>query len=704
MKATDQPFSSIIEGNKQFKIPVFQRDYRWTSAQCAQLWTDLTRNHTADRGHFIGSIVCIAGEAAAAFGRWLVVDGQQRLTSLTLLMIALRDHIRSTGWTGADEDSPTPERIDAYFVQNMHQPGDRRYKLLLRRTDDATLRALVDESARPEPFSTLVVDAYEYFRSLVQDCDPGLIYREVSRLNVVDVTLDQRFDDPQQVFESLNSTGLDLGQSDLTRNYLLMRLDEPEQTRLYEKYWSNVERNFRGSDGGMDSFLRDYTALEIRTSRQIRHDRIYDTFKKTFDYSRGNDNLEFRIADIDRSAEHYAAFYVRPREDRPFADRLRRLRQHGDAAALLVMRLYAFHDSGALSTEDFLESLLLIESYLVRRAVCGLQTRNYWSVFAGIAFKLTNQSPFVDLKVALVRQDAYEFPSDVAFERALLEDDIYHRRICLYLLKQLENSGQAEVSRVDAYTIEHIMPQGLSKSWRDMLGPDWREIHKEWLHRLGNLTLTAYNSMYSNRPFEEKREMRGGFNESAVRLNKFVREQREWTVEQMRSRGRRLVSRALEIWPRVEVDIALVEEAEVQELRERAAARSPESLGMTGEARRLFGQLDERVRELGTLIVTVERKSACYYVGSSLVLEMLPQKWGVRLLLDIEYAEVDDSEELARDANDWKFIPNAAFSDWNVLVDVWGEEQIDGAVAIVRQALNLEASWGTKEEQAVEVT
>lgn len=475
MKATDQPFSSIIEGNKQFKIPVFQRDYRWTTAQCFQLWTDLTRNQPADRGHFIGSIVCIAGEAAAAFGRWLVVDGQQRLTSLTLLMIALRDHIKSTGWTGSDEDSPTPERIDAYFVRNMHQPGDRRYKLLLRRTDDATLRALVDETARPERYSALVVDAYEYFRSLVRDCDPGLIYREVSRLSVVDVTLDQRFDDPQLVFESLNSTGLDLGQSDLIRNYLLMRLAEPEQTRLYEKYWSNVERSFRGSDWGMDSFLRDYTALKTRTARQTRHDRIYDTFKKTFRYSEEHDGaLESRIADIDRSAQHYAAFYVRPRESSPFADHLRRLRQHGDAAALLVMRLYDFHASGALSSSDFLQSLLLIESYLVRRAVCGLQTRNYWSVFAGIAFKLTERSPFIDLKVSLVRQDAYEFPSNAMFERALREEDLYHRRICLYLLKRLENAGQAEASPVDTYTIRtHYaseLVEGLERHVRNGLG------------------------------------------------------------------------------------------------------------------------------------------------------------------------------------------------------------------------------------------
>ena len=693
MKANDQPFSSIIAGNKQFKIPVFQRDYRWTTAQCSQLWTDVTRNYSADRGHFIGSIVCIAGETGAAFGRWLVVDGQQRLTSLTLLMIARRDHVRESGWVGTDDDNPTAERIDAYFLQNMQESGDRKYKLLLRRTDDATLRALVDGTGRPEPYSSLVIEAYEHFRQLVQDSDPGAVYREISRLNVVDVTLDPRYDDPQLVFESLNSTGLDLGQSDLIRNYLLMRLAEREQTKLYERYWSVVERSFRGSDWGMDSFLRDYTAIETRTARQIRHDRIYDTFKTHFRFQEQSD-VETRLADLARCAQRYAAFYVPPKEDEPFTDALRRVRQHGDAAALLIMRLYGLHDAGALSSADFLKGLLLIESYLVRRAVCGLQTRNYWAVFAGLAFKLTERSPLVDLQIALVRQDVYEFPSDATFKRALLEDDLYHRRICFYLLKQLENSGQSEPSPVDTYTIEHIMPQSLSRGWKGMLGSDWQEAHKTWLHRLGNLTLTAYNGRYSNRPFDEKRDMTGGFKDSAVRLNRFVREQSEWTAKQMRTRGKRLVARALKIWPNVNVDSALVEQAEIKELRERAAARSPSSLSMSSVARRLFQRLDEDVRGLGALIVTVERRSTCYYVGANLILEMLPQRWGVRLLLDIEYSEVDDAEGLAQDANDWKFIPNAAYGDWGVLMDVGREEQIDTAIALVRQAVNMEGNAG----------
>ena len=695
MEAKDRPFSQIIQGSKQFKIPVFQRDYSWTTTQCSQLWADINRNSQgyAERGHFIGAIVYMAAadEIGAAFGRWLVVDGQQRLTSLTLLMVALRDHIREIDWVGGGEDSPTADRIDACFLKNTQEDGDRNYKLLLRRADDATLRSLIDNARRPDAFSTLIVEAYEHFRSLLQDCDPDQVYREVSRLMVVDVVLDRRHDDPQLVFESLNSTGVDLGSSDLIRNYILMRLSEPQQTHLYDQYWSSVEKSFQGSRGGLDSFLRDYTAIEIRATKQIRNDRVYDTFKESFRFSGSYDDIQTRIDELTRFARYYSEFYVRPMIDGKLPDALRHLRQLGEAPAMLVMCLYDRYDRDLLSEGDFLEALSLIESYLVRRAVCGLQTRNYWSVFAGIAGKITDESPLQDLKVALrQRMDEYEFPSTAAFKRALLEDDLYtRRRICFYVLKRLENWGEKEPSPVDTYTVEHIMPQTLSRAWKRMLGSQWQNIHENWLHRLGNLTLTAYNSRYSNRTFQEKKEMEGGFDQSAVRLNGSVRKKNVWNKKHIMNRGRVLTERAIGIWRDVEVDASLVEATEVRELELAAAARGPADLEMSEDARSLFRSLDKAIRDLAEVIVIIERRSVCYYIRSNLVLEALPQKWGMRVLLDVEVGDVDDPHSLAYNANDWRFIPNAAYSDWNVLVDIWEDGQIEGAIAIIRQAFNL---------------
>jgi len=572
MEASDRPFSQIIQGSKQFKIPVFQRDYSWTTTQCSQLWMDINRNsqESAERGHFIGAIVYMAAadEIGAAFGRWLVVDGQQRLTSLTLLMIALRDHIRKIDWTGGGEDSPTADRIDAYFLKNTQEDGDRNYKLLLRRTDDATLRSLIDEARRPDVFSYLIVEAYEHFRNLLKDCDPDQVYREVSRLMVVDVVLDRRHDDPQLVFESLNSTGVDLGSSDLIRNYVLMRLSERQQTHLYNQYWSSVEKSFQGSRGGLDSF------------------------------------------------------------------------------------------------------------------------------FAGIAGKLTDESPLQDLKAALRRRgDEYEFPSTGVFKRALLEDDLYtRRRICFYVLKRLENWGEKEPSPVDTYTVEHIMPQTLSRAWKEMLGDQWHEIHENWLHRLGNLTLTAYNSRYSNRTFQEKKKMEGGFDQSAVRLNGSVRNRNVWNKNHIVNRGRVLTERAIKIWCDVEIDASLVEAAEVRELELAASARQPADLEMSEDARNLFNSLNEAIHDLADVIAITERRSVCYYIRSNVVLEALPQRWGVKILLDVEVGDVDDPHSLACNANDWKFIPNAAYSDWNLVVEIWQNDQIEGAIAIIRQAFNLEGN------------
>jgi uncharacterized protein with ParB-like and HNH nuclease domain len=250
MKAIDRPFTKIINGITQFVIPVFQRDYSWTEAECEQLWKDVTEiaRDTTERGHFLGSVVYIStGDTSAGFTRWLLIDGQQRVTTLVLLLTALRDHIEESGWSG-DDDGPTAKRVDAYFLRNIQEEGNRLHKLVLRRHDQTTLKALIDRTELPIEQSDRVRDNYEFFRDQLGKTDPGLVYQGVGRLVIVDVTLDRGTDDPQLIFESLNSTGMDLSQSDLIRNFVLMRLPEREQTLFYENYWSKIESLFRGSE------------------------------------------------------------------------------------------------------------------------------------------------------------------------------------------------------------------------------------------------------------------------------------------------------------------------------------------------------------------------------------------------------------------------------------------------------------------------
>lgn len=569
MQAVNTTFRQLIEGTKQFVIPVFQRDYAWGRANWQQLWDDITRTASADgdRGHFVGSIVHIPDRTVASKPSQLVIDGQQRLTTLTILCAALRDHIKASVH-GPTDALPTPEQIEAYFISNTLESGDFRYKLRLRRTDNETLKTVVDG----RDFDTLqgsksarIVEAYEFYKGLldVPEADLTSIYRGVSQLRIVEISLDRALDDPQVVFESINSTGVRLTQGDLVRNYLLMGLQEQDQTRLYQDYWSRIEALFRGPDGSivdtaLNMFLRDYIALKQRFTQEPQMPRIYEQFKQLARNSATGatmSELESRLGEMLRFARYYAAWDRRIEAPSPkLTEAVWNLRHQGNTTGMIIMKLFDRYETGGMSEQELIVALRLIESYLVRHAVCGRSIRSYWRIFAGMIIEIDDDSPAKSLYQTLAKERGtngfWTFPSDEDFTKSLQTSEIYHsNRIIKDLLDRLENDGQGEPSPVDDYSIEHIMPQKLTDEWRQMLGDDADAVHAEWCHRLGNLTLTAYNQRYSNRSFEQKKTIKGGFNESAVRLNLYVKNQPKWTVAQMEERGDKLAQRALHIWP-----------------------------------------------------------------------------------------------------------------------------------------------------------
>lgn len=686
MKAIDSLLMRIMNGNVQFVIPVFQRDYSWTEAQCEDLWLDVLRMGEAasDQRHFLGSVVYMpSGDSSAGFTRWLLIDGQQRLTSLTLLAQALRQHLLDTGWTSEDEDAPTARRIEAYFLRNVQEEGRRRAKLVLRRQDQQVLDALLDGLEVPAVDSH-VVENYEFFRERMTRVDPRQVYLGMSRLVIVDVTLDPNYDDPQMVFESLNSTGLDLGQADLIRNFILMRLPEAEQTRLYERYWAPIEALFRGADRVFDSFARDAMALRTRSTRQIRTDAIYQEFRTFFREHSREHGLEAALEDLLDSARAYARFLPGREESGAIQRPLRSLRQLAEVAAIVVMRL---GECASLSESDFAEAVTLLESYVFRRSVCGMQTRSYWRVFAILAHRIKDDDPLTSLKVALHQQpDSYRFPRDDEFERELMARDLYGMRNCHYMLERLENFGSKEQTDARTYTVEHIMPQNerLSPEWREMLGADWRQVQTTWLHRLGNLTLTGYNSTYSDRPFEEKKTISGGFQESSVRLNRFVRDQPVWSAEQMETRGKALAQRALKVWPPLEVPQEALRKAREEELALLAARRDVQAVPMTERARALFSALRTRILELGRVIEMAEPKSVSYHAGE-FFLEILPRKDYLTLLVNLDYNECKDLGDFVKDTSLWKFYKGARYSG-GVYCSVFAEQHFDQTIDLVRQA------------------
>lgn len=696
MKAENRRLTEIINGNRQFIIPVFQRDYSWTPEQCRDMWGAIRSagSGNSGSGHFMGSIVYVAaGVPGATFQSWLVIDGQQRLTTLTLLLAALRDCIKNSSWSGGD-DSPTVDRINDYFLKNTHETGRRHYKLVLRRADHITLQTLIDGSDATDlgdSASERILSSYNCFMELLQssECDFDEVYRGIGRLIVVDVILDRESDNPQLVFESMNSTGVSLRQSDLVRNYLLMELDDSAQTQLYDKCWSKIERCFKGAIGVFDEFLRDYMALKTGSTQQTRLDRVYDTFKD-FWRPNGENSLNEMLDDMARVARTYASFRGTAPMQRPWlAEAMGNMRDLNTTQGLVVMRLYECHRKEWLSKDEFLFAIRLIESYLLRRAVLGLQTRGYWSLFARIAHEIDEKNALSSLQVAMARlRDNNRFPTDDEFSRALQEHNLYELRICKHILDRLENANEREPSPVEQYSIEHIMPQRIEhmSEWQTMLGGDWQDIQAIWLHRLGNLTLTAYNNTYSNRPFLIKREMEKGFQQSAVRLNQYVRKQERWTHIEIRERGSILARRALEIWPFHGVDEAHIQAIHTQELRERAAARSAEELKMRSEIERLVRGVLSKIQELGEIIEVIEHKSVCCY-GPGLFAELLPMETRLRMLLPLDYNEIETPSGISvEDSSTWKFVPNRMHSDCDLLIDITEEHEIGEVMPMIRQA------------------
>ena len=695
MKGTHAQFSALLNKTVQYRIPVFQRDYLWEESQCAQLFQDIVRigSEKDAKPHFVGSVVTInakEGTATESYHEWIVIDGQQRLTTLMLLIAALRDHIVETQWVGTDE-GPTKARLTGYYLMNEHEIGDRRYKLVLRGHDQITLRRVVDgRSLNPgESHSERIRAAYSYFRTQLgkADTDPSAIYRGINGLQIVDVMLERGVDDPQLVFESMNSTGLALSQSDLIRNYLLMNLEEQQQSDLYSEYWRPMEDVFRGVPWEFDEFFRAYVSWQIR--REVRADAVYAEFRHYHgDESQDTEQL---LEDLKRCSLYYAAFILGREDTWPtMAEPLRRIRQlAGDPVSILVMRLFECHDRHqAVTREQLSRCFGIIESYLLRRAICGLPPNSYGRVFANVAHSIRGDHVVESFCVALLNQ-WYAFPDDTQFRDALTKHEIFGRRACRFLLETLENYGSKEPVPTSLLTIEHILPRTLTASWREMLGDGADEHHATWLHRLGNLTLTGYNPEYSNHSFSEKRDHPKGFRKSALRLNSLVRDQERWTECQIRSRGEALAEQALRIWPKPEIAAATVKAIRELDLRDEPENRSLGNVPINPGVRDLFERLRSVLPSERSLIEMPEKRSISYFCPDFL-LEVIPRKDYLTLLFGVGFGDVKHLGDFLEDLSNRTFVMHAKHkSASGAMMWVYGEEDIEKSRPIIQRTLEL---------------
>ena len=555
MEAIVTPILRFLQGPKQFFIPIFQRMYSWEEQHCQRLWDDILRigENPDISSHFLGSIVYMepGAQNTGAVQKLLVIDGQQRLTTLSLLLSALSRAIEEQDC----DIGITPRRLSNYYLFNNEEEGELRYKQLLTKHDKETLIHLLENrELLPTDPSVSVVKNYRFFEAKLKQVDLKALYAGIEKLMIVDIALDRSEDNPQLIFESLNSTGLGLSQADLIRNYVLMGQEPNIQNSLYDRYWFLMEQRFGDQyRKRFDRFMRDY--LTLKTEQIPKINSVYEKFKVYLPSTEKSEKLTWHVENISRYASHYANIALLQEKDAELLECFEDLQElRAEVTYPFLLEVYDYYMQNKIEKVEVIQTLRLVESYVFRRAVCGMSSKFLNHIFVSILSKLNKDSEnnyleilnheFSDLK------SVRYYPRDFEFKTALISKDVYNFNRRNYLLRKLENYERKEpIEKIADYTIEHVMPQKLTDVWQQELGNDYQRIHGIWLHKIGNLTLTGYNSEYSNKSFKEKQaKPQTGFRYSPLYLNQSLAHVEQWNEDAIIKRSTELAEKACEIW------------------------------------------------------------------------------------------------------------------------------------------------------------
>ena len=563
LQAGETTLNKLLNTSRQFIVPIFQRNYSWQKSQYEQLWFDILRasKFKEKQNHFIGSIVYIdMGTPAGRPQQLLLIDGQQRLTTISILLCAIKDYVQKFN---LETKLINLAKIKNQFLYNSDEIYEDRYKLLLNVQDKETYIKLIDNTIftvnKP---ATNIIKCYEFFYERIEDFikqhgQIDEIYAGIFKLSLVSISLDKDSDNPQMIFESMNSTGKDLSQTDLLRNYLLMDLTPEKQTRLYKTYWKPMEELF-GEDiykndvNKFDYFIRDFLTLKSDTGHICKINNVYENFKR---YYLDNNCEKFAVLkDLFTYAKYYACIDLLQENDdelKLYWQEFKKLDSH--VVYPFLLKLYDDYSRQILIKEDFKKILQVVISYLWRRAICEIPTNSLSKTFATL-YQAVDKEDYVNSVIkAFVFKSSYKrFPSDYEVREKLQTKDIYHFRLRKYLLEALENYYHKEPIDLNTanYTIEHIMPQNIEHnlSWQQMLGEDWQEVHSLYLHTLGNLTITGYNAEMSNKSFWEKVNGESGFKHSHLKLNESIAQCDVWNKKAIQRRTNILTDIILKIW------------------------------------------------------------------------------------------------------------------------------------------------------------
>lgn len=564
MKANETKVEDFLSANKtQFVIPVYQRNYDWSTQQCKQLLDDILEvgSEKGMNAHFIGSIVFVHDDVytSSKIKELTIIDGQQRLTTLTLIYLALHNLAKKTNnHRLADEISET-------YLINKYASEEEKLKLKPTENNDKAIRYLMRdiESEEFKVFSK-IVDNYNYFKSRITEDNLNYVTDGLSKLMFVEISLDRRKDDPQRIFESLNSTGLELSQADLIRNYILMGLNRKDQHKIYNNYWEVIEKYAKDEISNVSKvsdFIRDYLTLENK--KIPNKNKVYYEFKNKYPISEVQ-KLEINLSNIKNLVYNYNKL-LNPKNEKDheickqlvYIDRL-----EINVAFPFLLKVYDDYTKDIIDKKTFIELLEFIQSYTWRRFIVGLPTNSLNKTFMSLYDKvdLSNYLKSVQ-RTLLSKSGSQRFPRNSEVMDALKNKDIYNIKAKnrMYFFERLENYNNKEIVKIEDnsdITIEHIFPQNPDQKWRMEIGnQDYNLLKNNYLNTIANLTLSGNNGKLGNKTFKEKRDLKeAGYRDSRLWLNKFLSEIDNWGKKELEERFEILSERFFQIWDIPEIE------------------------------------------------------------------------------------------------------------------------------------------------------
>ncbi|WP_187931802.1 DUF262 and DUF1524 domain-containing protein [Helicobacter pylori] len=683
MKAREATLLEFFEENQnnQFVIPIYQRLYSWKKEQCEQLWDDIIKIGGNDKmnGHFIGSILYVRNGITHS-DPLLIIDGQQRLTTITLLFIALRDR---------SSDEAKRKKMESYLI-NSDKDGDKKFRLILSESDRDTLLSLIDKDRRkPSEPSLKIVENFKLFEKWINENTDKLetIFKGLEKLMIVWIALKKEKDDPQLIFESMNSKGIELTQADLIRNYIIMETEVEKQECFYKKYWRAMEEDFKQNGTLFNKFVRHY--LTIKTGEIPKEKRVYEAFK---DYQQ-KEGIE--IENLLKDLQKYYGYFCqiafkkeafKKEEDKDLNKALSLLVDlEMDVVYPLLLELYSDYSDGVLSSQDFIPIIALTESYICRRAVCGIPSSGLNKFFAFFTKKIDKSQYLksVEERFGSLTGDQ-RFPNDDEFKGSFITREFYSPKKVKkvkYFLERLENfnTNTKEPVNTQECTTEHIMPQTLNLEWERDLGENAQEIHEKYLHTIGNLTLTGYNSEYSNKSFQEKRDMENGFKQSPLKLNQGLKDKdlEVFGEKEILDRAEYLANLALKIW----VSPKTLKEKEVYDLN---------SYKFSPHSWELFDILSKEIKALDERVTENFMKHYITYKHGTIFASIGPLKSELNLNLKMDFSELQDEIKEKLKIRDVSHIGHLGIVSKKVkVVEVKLEtkENIPYCLGLIRQAL-----------------